>query len=167
MIAYLNNECLSAHIYLLFKLSCHCLRRCVPRLPLREHVLRAQEGKPASTYLPVSPLSQSCGLSGGTLCGALTFSWYPVRYPDLRLVSCAVPWSSVDIPCQHIEVPRVTSHRRNSPGIILPESPHDSLSKELTHTPWTASACSLWLGIHCSWILDLCSPGQSQLTRFN
>ena len=72
MFAYLKNECLSAHICLLFKLSCHCLRRCVPRMSLREHVLRAQERNPASTYLAVSPLSQSCGLSVGTLCGTLT-----------------------------------------------------------------------------------------------
>ena len=95
MSAYLNNECLSAHFNLLFKLSCHCLRLCVPRLPLREHVLRAQEGNPASTYLPVSPLSQSCGLSVGTRGGTQTFSWYPVRYPDFQLVPGAAPRLSV------------------------------------------------------------------------
>ena len=131
----------------------------------RMPVFRAQEGNPASTYSPVSPLSQSRGLSVGTLCGTLCFSFHPVRHLGFWLVPCAVPWSSGGTSCQHIELPRVTSPRGNSP-----ESPHDSLSKEVTrspHTPWTASASSLWLGICCFWILDVCSPGQSQLTRLN
>ena len=66
-------------------------------------------------------------ISAGTLCGTLNFGWHPG---------------------QHNEVPRVTSHRRNSPLLIFPESPHDSLSRS-SHTPWTASASSLWLGIYC------------------
>ena len=74
---YLNNECISAHLFWLFKLSCHCLRRCVPRLPLREHVLRRRRGPGKYTYL----------ITYFSLVAKLwAFSWYPVRYPDIRLV---------------------------------------------------------------------------------
>ena len=67
----------SAHLTMLFILSWHCLRRCVPRLQ-REHVFSAQEGNSASTYLTVSPLSQGCGPSVGTKNCTLIFGFHPV-----------------------------------------------------------------------------------------
>ena len=152
MFVYLSNKCLSAHLNLLFKLSCNWLRRCVPRLPLREQVLREQDGNPASIYLPVSPLSESCGLSVSTL----TFGLYPVRYLDLRLTPRVSTLNSHAWP--HFEETRMESYCLSH---LMTHSRRNS------HTPWTASASSLWLGIYWFWILDLCSPGQSQLTRLN
>ena len=126
MFTYLNNECPSGHIYLLFILSCHCLRRCVPRLPLREHVLRAQERNLASAYLLVSPLSQSCGLS----VGARTFSWCP----DFQLV----PWLSAGTLCGTLNFGwhPVSAHW---------SLPRNLTSKELacTHNPWVTSRLTL------------------------
>ena len=127
MFTYLSNECPSAHIYLLFKLSCQCLRRCVPRLPLREHVLGAQEGNPASTYLLVSPLSQSCGLSVGTLCGTLTFGWYTVRYLDLKLTPRVSTLKSH--PWPHIEGTRLDSYCLSHLTTHSPGAPHTHLGQ--------------------------------------
>ena len=148
MFVYLINECLLAHLYLLFMLSCHCLRRCVPRLPLKKQVLRAQEGSLACLWgsrsseqrKGASPASEGAGLqsAGGSPestslpvsplghAELWAFSWFPV--PPYQLVPCAVPWWSVGTSCQHIEVTRVTSSRGNSPGINSPESPP-------THSP--------------------------------
>ena len=103
MFVYLINECLLAHLYLLLMLSCHCLRRCVNRLPLRNQVLRAQEGSlaclwgsrsserrrepgkyiltgfsPGTRRVVCFKLVPCATLSVGTLCGALIIGWHLV-----------------------------------------------------------------------------------------
>ena len=98
----------------------------VPWLPLREQVFSAQEGNPASTYLPISPLLQSCGISVGTLCGTLTFGWYLVRYLDLRLTPRVSTLNSHDWP--HLEGTRLESYR------LSHLTTHSPMSSTYTHT---------------------------------
>ena len=141
MFAYLNNGCPSGYIYLLFILSCHCLRRCVLRLSLGEHVLRAQEGNLASTYLPVSPLSQSCGLSVNWYPVLYPdFSWYPVRYPDFSWCPDfqLLPWLSAGTLCGTLNFGWHPLSAHWCP-------PRDLTSKELacTHIPWVTSRLTL------------------------
>ena len=106
----------------------------------------------APSWRPAYFCSDSCGLSVGTL----TFGWYPVWYLDLRLTPRVSTLNSHAWP--HLEGTCLESYRLSHLPTHSPTS---------SHTPRTASASSLWFGIYCFWILDLCSPGQSQLTRLN
>ena len=142
MFMYLNNECLWAHIYLLFKLSCQCQRWCVLACLWRSMSSERRKGTRQVHTYQFLPCRRVVGfqlvtwLSVSTPCGTLIFGWHWT--PKRDLTSKELTWNHIAWVTSRLALQGAPHTHPGQPRLVVSDQ-----------------ECIAF------WLLDLCSPGRA------